>query len=150
MEATLCAVAGLLAVLVAVWAVVPTGRDWFVRKFSSPHRLRLTLAALGTLLLLALAGCAVGGPHPPWLNTVVVLAGAALIVACLVAPAFRIRSKMASQPRRVLAIGAHPDDLELACGATLAKLSDAGHDVRTMVMSTGSKGGNSRIRVTEA
>ncbi|NQD88315.1 PIG-L family deacetylase, partial [Paenarthrobacter sp. CM16] len=42
------------------------------------------------------------------------------------------------------------DDLELACGATLAKLSDAGHDVRTMVMSTGSKGGNSRIRVTEA
>ncbi|MDR6986416.1 LmbE family N-acetylglucosaminyl deacetylase [Paenarthrobacter nitroguajacolicus] len=77
-------------------------------------------------------------------------AGAALIVACLVAPAFRIRHGVTSQPRRVLAIGAHPDDLELACGATLAKLSDAGHDVRTMVMSAGSEGGDSSVRVTEA
>ncbi|MFJ6452755.1 PIG-L deacetylase family protein [Paenarthrobacter sp. NPDC091669] len=150
MEATLFAVAGLLGILVAVWALVPAGRNWFARKFSSPNRLRWTLAGLGSLLLLALAGCAVGRTHPSWLNTVVVLAGAGLIVACLVAPAFRIRYRVAAQPRRVLAIGAHPDDLELACGATLAKLSDAGHDVRTMVMSTGSKGGDSRVRVTEA
>jgi LmbE family N-acetylglucosaminyl deacetylase len=50
----------------------------------------------------------------------------------------------------VLAIGAHPDDLELACGATLAKLSDAGHEVRTMVMSSGGMGGNAAVRVTEA
>ncbi|MDR6438030.1 LmbE family N-acetylglucosaminyl deacetylase [Paenarthrobacter nicotinovorans] len=150
MEATLFAVAGLLGILVAGWALIPPGRSWFVRKFSSPHRLRWTLAGLGILLLAALAGCAVGRPHPSWLNTVVVVAGTALIFACLVAPAFRIPSRMAFQPRRVLAIGAHPDDLELACGATIAKLSDAGHDVRTMVMSTGSKGGDSSIRVIEA
>ncbi|WP_207596255.1 PIG-L deacetylase family protein [Arthrobacter sp. D5-1] len=150
MEATLFSVAGLLGILVAGWTLVPAGRNWFARKFSSPNRLRWTLACFGSLLLVALAGCAVGRTHPSWLNTVVVLAGAGLIVACLVAPAFRIRYRVAARPRRVLAIGAHPDDLELACGATLAKLSDAGHDVRTMVMSNGSQGGDSRVRVTEA
>ena len=29
-------------------------------------------------------------------------------------------------PARVLAIGAHPDDIEFGCGATLAKWADAG------------------------
>ena len=33
-------------------------------------------------------------------------------------------------PARVLAIGAHPDDIEFGCGATLAKWARGGHDVR--------------------
>ena len=29
----------------------------------------------------------------------------------------------------VMAVGAHPDDIEIACGGTLASLVDAGHKV---------------------
>jgi LmbE family N-acetylglucosaminyl deacetylase len=150
MKATLLAVAGLLGALTAVWALVPIGQKWFVRRFSSPHGLRWAVTSLGTMLLLSLVGYAIGPTYRPWLEIVGLLAGAGLIVGFLVAPAFRIHHGVASQPRRVLAIGAHPDDLELACGATLAKLADAGHEVRTMVMSSGGKGGDSSVRVTEA
>jgi LmbE family N-acetylglucosaminyl deacetylase len=40
----------------------------------------------------------------------------------------------------VLALGAHPDDLELGCGATLAKLVKAGAHVRAVVFSKGREG----------
>jgi LmbE family N-acetylglucosaminyl deacetylase len=37
---------------------------------------------------------------------------------------------------KIVAIGAHPDDIELACGGTLAKAIKNGHDV-TMIIVTG-------------
>ena len=37
-------------------------------------------------------------------------------------------------PERVLAIGAHPDDIEFGCGATLAKWSAAGTEVWLLVL----------------
>jgi LmbE family N-acetylglucosaminyl deacetylase len=43
-------------------------------------------------------------------------------------------------PRRALAIGAHPDDIEFGCGATLAKWSRAGCSVTLLVLTDGSKG----------
>jgi LmbE family N-acetylglucosaminyl deacetylase len=43
-------------------------------------------------------------------------------------------------PERVLAIGAHPDDIEFGCGATLAKWAAAGSDVTMLVLTDGSKG----------
>ena len=36
---------------------------------------------------------------------------------------------------KVLAIGAHLDDIELACGGTLAKAIDGGHQVKVLIMS---------------
>lgn len=43
--------------------------------------------------------------------------------------------------KRVLAIGAHPDDIELGCGGTLAKLiKEDGVEVRALVMSQGDVG----------
>lgn len=42
--------------------------------------------------------------------------------------------------RKVLALGAHPDDLELGCGATLAKLARNGVDVTAVVFSRGDQG----------
>lgn len=36
---------------------------------------------------------------------------------------------------KILAIGAHLDDIEIACGGTLAKAIDAGHEVRVLIMS---------------
>ena len=35
----------------------------------------------------------------------------------------------------IMAIGAHLDDIEIACGGTLARAIEAGHDVRALVMS---------------
>jgi LmbE family N-acetylglucosaminyl deacetylase len=44
---------------------------------------------------------------------------------------------------KVLALGAHPDDLELGCGATLAKLAEAGAQVRAVIFSQGREGASS-------
>jgi LmbE family N-acetylglucosaminyl deacetylase len=51
---------------------------------------------------------------------------------------------------RVLAIGAHPDDIELGCGASLAAHRAAGHEVALLVMTTGEQGPQAaRSRVEE-
>ena len=44
------------------------------------------------------------------------------------------------RPTRVLAIGAHPDDVEFGCGATLAKWAASGAEVHLLVLTDGSKG----------
>ena len=36
---------------------------------------------------------------------------------------------------RILAIGAHLDDIEIACGGTLAKAIESGHEVKALIMS---------------
>ncbi|MEJ1098274.1 MULTISPECIES: PIG-L deacetylase family protein [unclassified Pseudoxanthomonas] len=41
---------------------------------------------------------------------------------------------------RVLAIGAHPDDIELGCGGSLAKLVQAGVKVSALILSHGGRG----------
>lgn len=41
---------------------------------------------------------------------------------------------------RILAIGAHPDDLEISCAGTLAKMVKAGHEVVLCHASAGDKG----------
>jgi LmbE family N-acetylglucosaminyl deacetylase len=41
---------------------------------------------------------------------------------------------------KVLAIGAHPDDVELGCGGTLARHRDAGDSVSVLVMTVGERG----------
>lgn len=43
-------------------------------------------------------------------------------------------------PRVALAIGAHPDDVEFGCGATLAKWASAGCTIHHLVCTDGSKG----------
>lgn len=42
--------------------------------------------------------------------------------------------------KRVLAIGAHPDDIELGCGGTLAKLVRAGDEVHGLCVTSGDAG----------
>ncbi len=43
-------------------------------------------------------------------------------------------------PERALAVGAHPDDVEFGCGATLAKWAAAGCQIHHLVCTDGSKG----------
>jgi len=86
----------------------------------------------------------------PWAQYV---AGAATItLVAITGLVFMLRHPglAPSKVRRVLAVGAHPDDLELACGGSLARFADEGHEVMAIVMSHGSNGGDGSIREHEA
>lgn len=50
---------------------------------------------------------------------------------------------------RILAIGAHPDDIEFGCGGTLIKYARQGHEVFLLVMTDGSGGGDAPMRRRE-
>ncbi len=50
---------------------------------------------------------------------------------------------------KILAIGAHPDDIEAGCSGTLAKYVQAGHDIYLLVMTEGHMGGEGAIRKKE-
>ncbi len=49
----------------------------------------------------------------------------------------------------ILAIGAHPDDIEFGCGGTLIKYALKGHDVYLLVLTEGGRGGDSAERRRE-
>lgn len=53
-------------------------------------------------------------------------------------------------PVRVLAVGAHPDDVEIGCGGTLLRHRDAGHSVTVLTLTLGSQGGPADDRRREA
>ena len=49
----------------------------------------------------------------------------------------------------ILAIGAHPDDIEFGCGGTLIKYALKGHDVHLLVLTDGALGGDAAERRRE-
>ena len=50
---------------------------------------------------------------------------------------------------RILAIGAHPDDIEIGCGGTLLKYARRGHEVFLLVVTDGGQGGEGAARWSE-
>jgi LmbE family N-acetylglucosaminyl deacetylase len=52
--------------------------------------------------------------------------------------------------KRVLAIGAHPDDIEIGCGGALAKHRAHGDEVRILTLTRGAVGGDAQLRAREA
>jgi LmbE family N-acetylglucosaminyl deacetylase len=50
---------------------------------------------------------------------------------------------------RILALGAHPDDIEVGCGGTLAKYARGGHRIFLMVMTEGEQGAARGVRRRE-
>lgn len=50
---------------------------------------------------------------------------------------------------KILAIGPHPDDIEIGCAGNLMKYVDGGHELYLMVMTLGDKGGEGDVRMTE-
>ena len=50
----------------------------------------------------------------------------------------------------ILAIGAHPDDIELGCGGLLIKSARLGHNVYLYTLTQGEAGGNPKERVAES
>ncbi|MBK8127472.1 MAG: bacillithiol biosynthesis deacetylase BshB1 [bacterium] len=61
-------------------------------------------------------------------------------------------SEVNTQVVDVLAIGAHPDDIELSCAGTLLKLKQLGYKIGIVDMTRGERGsrGNAEIRAVEA
>ena len=49
----------------------------------------------------------------------------------------------------ILAVGAHPDDIEIGCGGTLIKYTQKGHNVFLLLITKGEKGGEIETRSTE-
>ncbi len=49
----------------------------------------------------------------------------------------------------ILAIGAHPDDIEIGCAGTLIKYVDRGHNVFLLIMTGGEEGGAEPTRTLE-
>lgn len=137
--------------LLIAWALIC--RRASARLFRQPRLVRQVFSAAGLLIVLAgVIGMIDGLVRPHSLFGVGLLVAEVLVaaVACAIAFESRIRTSAAGRPRRILAIGAHPDDLELACGGTLAKLADAGHEIHGLVMSRGAQGGDEAVRIEEA
>ena len=53
-------------------------------------------------------------------------------------------------PERILSIGAHPDDIELGCGGTLAKYARDKVEILALVLTRGEEISNGRDRVAES
>ncbi|WP_210506486.1 PIG-L deacetylase family protein [Naasia sp. SYSU D00057] len=143
----------LLATLFVVIAVGVATHDGYIRRhYRHP---RLLIGALLTLSILAIplsVGIALTAPEQqqPWVQYAI---GALfLTLPAIVALGLHLRHspRLPARQRRVLAVGAHPDDLELACGASLARFVDEGHEVMAMVMSHGDHGGIGEEREREA
>jgi LmbE family N-acetylglucosaminyl deacetylase len=49
----------------------------------------------------------------------------------------------------ILAIGAHPDDIEIGCGGSLIRYAKTGHNVYLLLITKGEKGGDAEIRFQE-
>lgn len=50
---------------------------------------------------------------------------------------------------KILAVGAHPDDIEFGCGGTLLKYAQAGHETCLLILTDGSFGGDPSTRIQE-
>lgn len=61
-----------------------------------------------------------------------------------------VSTRRQKQQKRVLAIGAHPDDVEIGCGGTLAKHQATGDALYILTLSRGAAGGDVNQRTVEA
>lgn len=54
-----------------------------------------------------------------------------------------IRNSKSSEIKlKILAIGAHPDDVEIGCGGLLSRLSKMGYEIYIFILTRGEAGGN--------
>lgn len=95
---------------------------------------------MNTLHLLYRAGITLG-------FGLAVLPGVRGVVAASLRPrdpllALQAGRELTARPRRVLALTAHPDDLEFFAGGTLRRLALAGSEIVAGVLTDGEKGGN--------
>ncbi|MFI7481337.1 PIG-L deacetylase family protein [Kocuria sp. M1R5S2] len=140
----------LLSAVVLAYVLPNAAGTRHTRFVVGARRLRRAVIVVYSMLLVLNLWCAWAMPLAIVCDAVAVTTLVATGSFAFVVAERRIPAATVVQRRRVLAVGAHPDDLELACGATLAKLVDAGHEVRGLVMSCGEVGGSQNLRPEEA
>jgi LmbE family N-acetylglucosaminyl deacetylase len=87
----------------------------------------------------------------PWMEVVThIITILALSSVTLLLIANKIVITRTPQPRRILIIGAHPDDMEIAAGAAMAKFHDVGYRISGLVCTCGEGGGDAQVRSDEA
>lgn len=150
MQMTFRVFALLVSIVGIATALSRWGRRWLARDFAN-HRLFLGIWIAGNLvLMLSVIGYLMAPKNSELWAGFAVITAIWLFIFSMITVFFQRRPQRQECPKRFLAIGAHPDDVELACGATIAKLVDSGHEVRIMVMSRGENGGNAPRRMREA
>lgn len=144
----------LFAFALCVTSVVLLGGDRTLRRrVRHPRRIQAVAAVTAAVLVPANAYCAsmpLGSTGQLFSFLVEVATIAALCGLAVLYFSLRIGLTPAAHPRRVLVLGAHPDDLELGCGGTMAKLADSGHEIHAIVMTNGEQGGDNARRPGEA
>lgn len=140
----------LLSVMIVVltaFAMTRAGWEVFFRRFNAGARLRIAFVAVMLVALIAVFALMI---H--WYTEVLTSVGFLGLIGLLV---LLLKQRIASTTptttaRTYLAVGAHPDDLEIACGGTLSRLCDEGHHVHAIIMSDGRAGGDNGVRPDEA
>jgi LmbE family N-acetylglucosaminyl deacetylase len=140
----------LLSMVVLGYIALNSKHGPYQRLLREARLLRNAIVVTYVILLILSLWCFIATPGEAIEDFVALLTLVATGAWGLVVTKRRLPIAVRVQRRKILAIGAHPDDLELACGATLAKLADAGHEVRGLVMSRGEVGGDQSERPGEA
>lgn len=141
----------LFAALLAFVAIVSVAGEGPLRRRVTNYRpTQIFAVASAVILVPANVWATVRDVPEVWHRGILVGSIVGILGAVTMYQLYKIRHNKAVQPRRILAIGAHPDDLELAVGGTLARLADSGHEVHTMIMTAGSVGGDPEVRAQEA
>ncbi|MDQ1622339.1 MAG: hypothetical protein QOH19_757 [Actinomycetota bacterium] len=140
----------LIVFLIAFLVAASVARSWFHRRLRRPELLRGTSLIVGSSLLASNVDCLFVHAPEFWQTFPLAATLGGLAALGIAMSMLRTGGVPARLPRRVLAIGAHPDDLALACGGTLAKFVDSGHEVQGLVMSDGRRGGDALERSLDA
>lgn len=141
----------LVAAGAIIFALTPAGRRLFNRRFRGGDRVRWTMIALGLMVIvLEILELTFHHEHVIVFAAEVIKLAIAGFTAWVLLHQRILPPGLPDSPRVVLAIGAHPDDLELACSGTLAKFADSGTQVHVLVLTDGSRGGDNALRPDEA
>jgi LmbE family N-acetylglucosaminyl deacetylase/cytochrome c-type biogenesis protein CcmH/NrfG len=111
----------------------------------------LAIASLTSLVFILFAGRYYREVQIAW--SVLELLNLTIVTAVLFALVWLLRFEHPRRRQTVLAIGAHPDDIEFGCGATLLRYREEGCETHALVLTGGERGHNGpkvQIRVAEA
>lgn len=111
----------------------------------------LAVASLASLVFILFAGRYYREVQIAW--SVLELVNLTIVAAVLFTLVWLLRFERPRRRQTVLAIGAHPDDIEFGCGATLLRYREEGCATHALVLTGGERGHNgpkTQVRIAEA
>lgn len=133
----------LVAILLLLARYIWRYRRVLQRRHLLARLLLPTLPALALLIAVVYVLAFVGGAYRyEFAATAQVLELAALgaMLVLILALVWLLRFERPQRRQTVLAIGAHPDDIEFGCGATLLRLREEGAQTYGLVLTSGERG----------